>query len=350
MKRREGSKERCRIFYARRPEMETAEEKLAFLGSARLSDIGAARRSAPDSERELAESDAATISTTLMPVAEQGGEGGADGARRAGDLQARTLGVVTNRDEWVYDRRSREARCRKIRYSRLESRMTSAASVGKRRERHSRRPKWGSERGKLERRHASRDASSRRAPTCVIRAHTGRISLMPTIASWPVTIGCISKSPVLSYGRAIHQSRHRVLQVSGTNVPFGGYASSIVADSAASLDAARRRSALTAIDEVGRPHRQHHRLVARPVPQATTSPAAARRPPAISKEAIFHYVYAVLHDPSYREKYAQNLKREFPRIPLYGGSLRRLLALGRTGARQLMDAAHRLRVGRALRR
>ena len=36
---------------------------------------------------------------------------------------------------------------------------------------------------------------------------------------------------------------------------------------------------------------------------------------AISKEAIFHYVYAVLHDPLYREKYALNLKREFPRIP-----------------------------------
>jgi predicted helicase len=37
----------------------------------------------------------------------------------------------------------------------------------------------------------------------------------------------------------------------------------------------------------------------------------------ITKDAIFHYVYAVLHDPSYREKYAQNLKREFPRIPFY---------------------------------
>ena len=26
----------------------------------------------------------------------------------------------------------------------------------------------------------------------------------------------------------------------------------------------------------------------------------------------------MLHDPVYRDKYAQNLKREFPRIPLYG--------------------------------
>jgi predicted helicase len=37
----------------------------------------------------------------------------------------------------------------------------------------------------------------------------------------------------------------------------------------------------------------------------------------ITKDAIFHYVYAILYDPVYREKYAQNLKREFPRIPFY---------------------------------
>ena len=37
----------------------------------------------------------------------------------------------------------------------------------------------------------------------------------------------------------------------------------------------------------------------------------------ITKDAIFHYVYGVLHDPVYREKYALNLKRDFPRIPFY---------------------------------
>ncbi len=37
----------------------------------------------------------------------------------------------------------------------------------------------------------------------------------------------------------------------------------------------------------------------------------------ITKEDIFHYVYAVLHNPAYRKKYEINLKREFPRIPLY---------------------------------
>jgi predicted helicase len=41
----------------------------------------------------------------------------------------------------------------------------------------------------------------------------------------------------------------------------------------------------------------------------------AKRP--ITKNAIFDYVYGVLHDPAYREKYALKLKREFPPIPFY---------------------------------
>jgi predicted helicase len=35
----------------------------------------------------------------------------------------------------------------------------------------------------------------------------------------------------------------------------------------------------------------------------------------ISKWDIFHYVYALLHHPAYRERYAANLKRELPRVP-----------------------------------
>ncbi len=35
----------------------------------------------------------------------------------------------------------------------------------------------------------------------------------------------------------------------------------------------------------------------------------------ITKWDIFHYVYALLHHPDYRERYAANLKRELPRIP-----------------------------------
>ncbi|GDZ93901.1 adenine specific DNA methyltransferase [Planktothrix agardhii CCAP 1459/11A] len=37
----------------------------------------------------------------------------------------------------------------------------------------------------------------------------------------------------------------------------------------------------------------------------------------IQKIDIFHYTYAVLHNPIYQQKYEQNLKRDFPRIPFY---------------------------------
>jgi predicted helicase len=38
----------------------------------------------------------------------------------------------------------------------------------------------------------------------------------------------------------------------------------------------------------------------------------------ISREDIFHYVYAVLHHTTYRTRYTESLKRELPRIPFVG--------------------------------
>ena len=36
----------------------------------------------------------------------------------------------------------------------------------------------------------------------------------------------------------------------------------------------------------------------------------------MSKWDIFYYVYAILHHPQYRERYAENLKRDLPHLPL----------------------------------
>lgn len=47
----------------------------------------------------------------------------------------------------------------------------------------------------------------------------------------------------------------------------------------------------------------------------------------ISKWDIFHYVYALLHHPQYREKYAANLRRELPRIP-FAPDFRRFAGAG----------------------
>jgi predicted helicase len=77
-----------------------------------------------------------------------------------------------------------------------------------------------------------------------------------------------------------------------------------VAEGVARRGGLRRRGAVAASTDGG-PQRQD------PVGDAHAGPGP------ITKEDIFHYVYGVLHDPVYREKYALNLKREFPRIPFY---------------------------------
>jgi predicted helicase len=60
---------------------------------------------------------------------------------------------------------------------------------------------------------------------------------------------------------------------------------------------------------------------------------------AITKWDIFHYVYAVLHHPEYRTRYAANLRRELPRIPLVGVQAS---ACGKTEEKK---AGHSLKAG-----
>ena len=58
-------------------------------------------------------------------------------------------------------------------------------------------------------------------------------------------------------------------------------------------------------------------------------------------EDIFHYIYAVLHSPEYRRRYADFLKSDFPRIPLTGNRdlFASLVKLGQClAAKHLMDA------------
>jgi predicted helicase len=53
-------------------------------------------------------------------------------------------------------------------------------------------------------------------------------------------------------------------------------------------------------------------------------------PQTVTPEDIFNYAYAVLHSPSYRSRYAEYLKSDFPRVPLPGSQLlfRALCRLG----------------------
>jgi predicted helicase len=57
---------------------------------------------------------------------------------------------------------------------------------------------------------------------------------------------------------------------------------------------------------------------------------------AITKETIFDFIYALLHHPVYRERYAANLKRELPRIP-FAPDFNAFAATGRELSRLHVD-------------
>src|ERR1022692_1633490 len=60
--------------------------------------------------------------------------------------------------------------------------------------------------------------------------------------------------------------------------------------------------------------------------------------PSITKWDIFHYIYAVLHHPEYRERYAANLRRELPRIPFASSVTPSSTLSSRAESRDLLSA------------
>lgn len=56
----------------------------------------------------------------------------------------------------------------------------------------------------------------------------------------------------------------------------------------------------------------------------------------ISKEDVFYYVYGMLHSPEYRRRFANNLKKELPRIPL-AKDFKAFMKAGRTLAHLHLD-------------
>src|ERR1019366_6181500 len=88
----------CLIHYIRRPEMETALEKLDFLRDSKFEDL-IFERIRPDKNNNwinLADTDF----ESLLPVASKEAKQGKGGKAL---FELFSLGVVTNRDEWVYD-------------------------------------------------------------------------------------------------------------------------------------------------------------------------------------------------------------------------------------------------------
>jgi predicted helicase len=311
--KRKGSKG-GRVFYVRRPELETAEEKLAWLGSAALSGLSL-EEIRPDAKQNWLNLTSNDFET-LMPIASKDVKASKKASQDKAVFKLFSLGIVTNRDEWVYgdDHEALESRVRyfcdayaadSLRWKRHGSGTATNEFVD-------RNIKWTSE---LEA-HMQRGTQLQFAPDNVYES-----LYRPFVRKLTYFAPVITHRP--------YQNFSLFPRADSPNVGFSFSAEDRAEFSVIAFDRlpnkdmflpnAGQTVCLWRYDEAGNridnitdwslaEFKKHYQ------------PGRGRKPQPITKQAIFHYVYAVLHAPAYREKYAQNLKREFPRIPLYGDS------------------------------
>jgi predicted helicase len=312
-----AKKQGCRVFYAGRPAMETAEEKLEFLGSARASAL-AFDEIRPDRKQNWLNLTSNDFDE-LLPIASKETKTSAKASQERALFKLFSLGVVTARDEWVYGETpdSLEIKVRHFidTYESERDRWKESGRIEQTNDFVSRAIKWTSEleshleRGRALKWEPSRVRRSSYRPYCSVWTYYDAIvthRLYQQDSIFPVSGAWDNKS--ITYTQA------------GSQKPFCAIAVDQLPDlHLVGAAAGSECLPLYRYDEAGNrvenitdwaliQFRNHYQ------------PGRGKKAQPITKEAIFHYVYAVLHDPLYGEKYAQNLKREFPRIPLYGES------------------------------
>jgi predicted helicase len=304
------TKSPARVYYLRRPELETAEEKLAFLANHAMRDL--------DFDEVQPDKTGNWVNLTnndfemLLPLASRETKAAKTAAKERAIFKLHSLGVVTNRDEWVYGERD-ESLNAKVRYlidvynaDLLRHPSSVAVDYGTA-------IKWTrAVKADLHKGVRYLFDSSAVIDACyrpfVKRRLYFHSKLNEMQYQLPVMFGRGDlRNPCIVITDATAQKPWMVCAVDQVpDLHFVGAAAGTVCIPISRLDPDGRF-----VDNIT--DWALKKFTAHYVPEIGKGKAARK----ISKEAIFHYCYAVLHDPVYRAKYAQNLKREFPRIPFY---------------------------------
>ncbi len=306
--------EGCRIYYARRPELETADEKREFLSSARMSEL-TFDEIRPDAKRNwvnLTNNDFAS----LIPIASKGSKLAKTQSQEKSIFKLFSLGVVTNRDEWVYDVDPKHLE-RKVlflidAYNVDRLKLAAHAASSQLRGMLDLSIKWTRAVMNDLRRGTEYAFASSHVAQALYRPFVKRFlyydrSLNEMQYQTPRFFGKDARKRNASILFTDPTSQKPFMVLAGEQCPdlhFVGAAAGTVALSQEILGEGEQGSEnITdwALDQFKKQYQ----------------PGRTKPKRATTKEAIFHYVYGVLHDPVYREKYALNLKREFPRIPFY---------------------------------
>ena len=308
----------ARVFYLRRPELETAEEKLSFLASHPMRALDFDEVS-PDKNANWVNLTSNDFET-LLPLASKETKAAKTAGKERAIFKLFSLGVVTARDEWVYGE-SRGVVLTKVNalvsaynadVEKLKAETDGAALAGKL----DTSIKWS--------RATKRDllngviyqVDEEHVVPALYRPF-GKRSLY-----FDARLNEMRNLTTRLFGEAgSRPNKSLVLTDAGSQKPFMVQSTEFVFDyHYVGAAAAAVAMPLERLSEDGE---RHDNITDWALKQFASHYAdetgKGKVAGKITKEAIFHYCYAVLHDPLYREKYAQNLKREFPRIPFYAG-------------------------------
>jgi len=303
-----------KISYARRPEMETADEKLVYLSANALSSItfDPIRPDAKGSWLEISDNDW----ESLMPVCDKAVKSKKTGPEKA-VFKLFSLGVVTARDSWVYDRNA----------GHLALKVKRLIDV------------YNAERVRVAKTARKRGAMPELDNT--IKWTRALKNDLKANTSYTFDEDSIKKSlyrpffrPYLYFNKSLNEMQYQLgamfrggkpnptiafLSVFSTN-PLAALAVDQPFDYCFLKQGNGGTQSLPRY-RYGPDGKRADNITDWSLNQFVahykTFQRAGAKQRKITKDDIFNYVYAVLHDPHYRTKYAQNLKRDYPRIPYY---------------------------------
>lgn len=296
---RKASARGFKLRYARRPEDETAAEKLAFLESVQDFARWDTQPLTPDAKGNWLTSESEEWASYLPLADPTKGPSDRDGAKVEAIFRLSSNGVSTQRDEWVWEK-SRAGLIKKAKsliegYESARRRDKSPAPA----------IKWDRELSRYLASGTAKTFDKASVTHGAYRAFTdGWLYLDKHFVAMTYRIGSLFECDQVN--DAI------VFDGMAAESPFAAVAVDKPFDKGLIKTGNGRARGVTRYRYLPSGER-----VDNITPWALKRFRARYPGETITPDTIFAYCYAVLHDPLYRQKHADDLRREFPRIPLY---------------------------------
>lgn len=283
----------CGIYYSRRPEFDTADEKNKFLASTKFEQISF-KHIQPDRKHNWLNLGEDNFQN-LLPLVNQETKRAKTTNEECAIFKNFSIGISTNRDEWVVDSSEKNLQNKMKFFSSLFNQYQRNAD-----ENYDETIKWSRNltRGLKEEFDPRRIVKFQYRPFTPQYLYNSDIFVDEHGAILQFFPGASDERENAAICLTIHKQVPFVVQSSG--YLFDAGVGSRGSQGIAFYRYDRNGDRIDNITDWGLTQFQTH-----------------YSDPTITKENIFHYTYAVLHHPAYRTKYELNLKREFPRLPFY---------------------------------